>query len=200
MASACTPKLAIGPEQTFTVDVPRPETDDPTEVTLEIEVTTGTIALAGGAEGLIQGAITYNAAEYEPQMTTGDGTLLIRQTAPRTVFVSVQNDVINRWDLQLSDAPMNLAIGLETGDHTVEFADSLPANLNVNVNASVGNLEIIIAPGLAAQVSLGEKSKPDVKTYGDWTQTGGVYATGSSPAALTILVNMTLGGLTLDSQ
>jgi hypothetical protein len=200
MASACTPKVATGPEQTFTVDVPRPETSDPTEVTLEIEVPQGTLALAGGAEGLIQGVITYNAAEYKPQVTTGDGTLLISQTAPRTVVVSVQNDVINRWDLRLSDAPMNLAIGLETGDHTVEFAESLPANLNVNVNASVGNLELIIAPGLAAQIILGEKSKPDVKTHGDWTQTGDMYETSSGSATLTITVNMTLGGLTLDSQ
>jgi len=200
MVSACTPKVATGPEQTFTVDVPRPETDDPTEVTLEIKVPKGTITLTGGAEGLVQGDITYNAAEYKPQMTTGDGTLLISQTAPHTVFVSVQNDVINRWDLRLGDAPLTLGIRLETGDHTVEFADSLPAGLNVNVNAGVGIVYLIVAPGLTAQVTLGEKKLLDVTTRGDWTQTGDVYATGSGPAALTITVNISGGDLTLDSQ
>jgi hypothetical protein len=200
MASACTPKLAIGPEQTFTVDVPRPETDDPTEVTLEIEVPAGTIALAGGGEGLIQGAITYNAAEYEPQMTTGDGTLLISQTAPRTVVVTVQNDVINQWDLRLGAAPLDLDIRLGTGDHTVEFAESLPVDLNVNLTASVGKVYLIIDPDLVAQVTLGERKLLDVTTRGDWTQTGDVYATGSGPAALTITVNISGGDLTLDSQ
>jgi len=201
IVSACTPKVAIGPEQTFTVDVPRPETSDPTEVTLEIAVPKAALALAGGAEGLMQGVITYNAAEYAPQMTTGDGSFLISQTAPRTVVVSVQNDVINRWDLRLGDAPMNLEIRLENGEYSVEFAQSLPDNLNATVNAGVGKVNLIIDPELATQVIIGEHTDLlEVTTRGDWTQTGAVYETGAGSAVRTITVNMRGGELNLDNK
>ena len=135
-------------------------------------------------------------------MTNGGGALLIRQTAPRPklVFVSVQNNLINQWDLRLGDAPMNFEIRLDSGDHTVEFADSLPTRLDVNVNAGMGNLGLISAPGLAAQVILGEKSNPEVKSYGDWTQNGSIYETGSGSAALTITVNIRGGELNLDNK
>ena len=114
MVSACKPKIVIGPKQTFAVDVPRPETGNAMNVKLEMAVPQGALALAGGTEGLIQGAIIYNAAEYKPQMTNGDGTLLIRQAepGPKSVVISVQNNLINQWDLSLGDAPMNFEIRL----------------------------------------------------------------------------------------
>ena len=89
--SACKPKVVIGPEQLFRVDVPYTETDNAMNVTLDMAVHQGTLALAGGGEGLIQGAITYNAAGYEPQLTNGDGSLLISQTepGPKSVVISV---------------------------------------------------------------------------------------------------------------
>ena len=118
IVSACKTKLLIGPEQTFTVDMPRTETGDAMNVSLEMAVSQGTLALAGGAEGLIDGGITYNAEEYKPQMTNGDGWLLISQTepGPKSVVVSVQNNLINQWDLSLGDAPMNFEIRLENGE------------------------------------------------------------------------------------
>jgi hypothetical protein len=104
IVSACKPRLATGPEQTFMVDVPRPETSNAMNVTLEMAVPQGALVLRGGTDGLIQGGITYNAAEYEPQMTNGEGELLIRQSAPgpKTVAVTTQNNLVNQWDLHLS--------------------------------------------------------------------------------------------------
>jgi hypothetical protein len=126
---------------------------------------------------LIQGGITYNAAEYEPQMTNGDWSLLISQTepGPKSVVVSVQNDVINQWDLILGDAPMNFEIRLENGEYTVEFAHSLPPDVNVTVNAGVGKVNLILDPGLATQVIIGEHTDLlEVTARGDWTQTGDI--------------------------
>lgn len=80
--SARKARIATGPEQTFAIDVPSPESSTATNVTLKMVAPQGTLSLAGGAEGLIQGVVTYNAADYEPQMTNGDDALLIRQTEP----------------------------------------------------------------------------------------------------------------------
>ena len=203
MVSACKPKIVIGPEQTFTVDVPLPETGNATNVTLELVVPQGALALAGGAEGLMQGAITYNAAEYKPQMTNGDDTILIRQAepGPKSVVISVQNNLINHWDLRLGDAPMNFEIRLENGEYTVEFGQSLPDNFNATVNAGVGKVNLIIDPELAAQVIIGEHTDLlEISTRGDWTQNGDVYQTGSGSPALTITVNMRGGELNLDNK
>ena len=203
MVSACKPKIVIGPEQTFAVDVPSSETGNATNVTLEMVVPQGVLALAGGAEGLIQGAITYNAAEYEPQMTNGDGALLIRQAepGPKSVVVNVQNNLINRWDLRFGDAPMNFEIRLVNGEYTIEFAQSLPADFNATVNAGVGKVNLIFDPSFATQVIIGEHTDLlEITTRGDWSQTGDVYETGAGSPALTITVNMRGGELNLDNK
>jgi hypothetical protein len=201
--TACKPKLVIGPEQTFSFDVPRSENNSAMNVTLDVAVPQGALTLAGGAANLIQGGITYNAAEYEPQMTNGDGALLIRQSAPgpKSVVVMTQNNLVNNWDLQLGDAPMNFEIHLESGDYNIQFNKSLPANLDVTVNAAVGVVYLTIEPGLAAQVTIGETtSLLKVTTRGEWTQNGEVYQTGMGSPTLTITVNMPGADLTLDSK
>jgi hypothetical protein len=185
------------------VDVPRPENNSAMDVTLQMTVPQGAFVLAGGTEGLIQGTITYNAADYEPQMTNGDGALLIRQAepGPKSVVVSVQKNLINQWDLHFGDAPMNFEIRLENGEYTIDFAQSLPANFNATVNAGVGKVNLIINPSLATQVIIGEHTDLlEITTRGDWTQTGDVYQTGSGSPALTITVNMRGGELTLDNK
>jgi len=203
IVSACKPKFIIGPEQTFAIDVPSPESSNVTNVALEMAVPQGSLTLAGGGEGLIQGDITYNATEYEPQMTNSDSALLIRQTepGPKSVVVSVQKNLINRWDLSLGDAPMNFEIRFENGEYTVEFAKSLPADFNATVNASVGKVNLILDPNLVAQIKIGEHTDLlEITTRGDWTQTGDVYQTGTGSAALTITVNMRGGELNLDNK
>jgi hypothetical protein len=185
------------------VDVPRPETGNAMNVTLEMAVPQGALALAGGAEGLVQGAITYNAAEYEPQMTNGDDTILIRQAepGPKSVVISVQNNLINQWDLRFGDGPINFEIRLENGEYTIEFAQSLSADFKATVNAGVGKVNLIVDPELATHVIIGEHTDLlEISTRGDWTQTGDVYETAAGSATLTITVNMRGGELNLDNK
>jgi hypothetical protein len=83
-------------------------------------------------------------------------------------------------DLRLGDAPMNFEIRLVNGEYTVAFAQSLPADFNVTVNAGVGKVNLVIDPKLAAQVIIGEHTDLlEITTRGDWTQTGEVYQTGA---------------------
>jgi uncharacterized protein DUF2154 len=203
MVTACKPKFVIGPEQTFEVEVPRSETGSTATLTLDLAVPQGKLALAGGTEGFIQGAITYNAAEYKPQMMNSDGALLISQTepGPKSVVVSVQNNLINQWDLQVGDLPMNFEIRLSNGEYTVDFAQSLPADFKATIDAGVGKVNLILDPNMVTQVIIGEHTDLlKVTTRGDWTQTGDVYQTGANSAALTITVNMRGGELHLDNK
>jgi hypothetical protein len=201
LISACQSTVTAGSDHTFLVDVPSPEGNIPTEITLQLAAGAGTLALDGGAASLMQGDITYNAAEYEPDMTNGDSALLISQKGPRGLFLKGNPDLINNWDLQLGEAPMNLIISLDTGNYTVEFAESLPANLNVELKADVGNVDLVFAPGLSAQVILGEGGNPKVKAQGDWTKSGNGYLLGAGSPKITItVVEMTIGNLTLNSR
>ena len=136
-----------------------------------------------------------------PQMI--DPAVFIRQAepGPKSVVINVQNNLINQWDLHFGDAPMNFEIRLQNGEYTVEFARSLPDNFNATVNAGVGKVDLIMDPGLAAQVMIGEHTDLlEISTRGDWTQTGDVYETGSGSTTLTITVNMRGGELNLDNK
>jgi hypothetical protein len=113
----------------------------------------------------------------------------------------VQNNLINQWDLRMGGTPMNFEIHLENGEYTIAFAESLPADFNATVNAGVGNVDLMIDPSLGATIIIGEKTNLlDVKTRGDWMQTGDMYETGAGSTALTITVNMRGGTLTLDNK
>jgi hypothetical protein len=193
--------VTTGLEQTLRLDVPVPEVNIPIEITLELAAGAGTLALDGGATSLMQGDITYNAAEYEPEMTNRDGALLISQKGPRGLFLKGNPDLINNWHLQLGEAPMNLLISLDTGNYIVEFAESLPADLNVELKADVGNVDLVFAHGMTAQVMLGESGNLKVKAQGDWTKSGHGYMLGGGNPEITItVVEMTIGNLTLDSK
>ena len=203
IVTACKPKFVIGTEQTFAIDVPRSETGNAVNVTLDMAVPQGALALAGEAEGLIEGKITYNAMEYEPVMTNNDGALLIRQAepGPKSVVVSVQKNLVNQWDLSLGGAPMNLEIKFVNGEYTIEFAESIPIDFNATVNAGVGKVKLILDPDLVAKIKIGEHTDLlEITTRGDWIQSGDAYQAGAGSAALTIIVNMRGGELNLDNK
>jgi hypothetical protein len=201
--SACKPRLVTGPQQTFTVDVPLVDSSRTMSVILEMEVPQGGLALAGETESLIQGAIIYNAANYEPHLTNVDGALLIRQAepGPKSVVVSVQKNLINQWDLSVGDAPMNFEIHLENGEYTIELDRSMPTEFNATINAGVGKVNLMIDPELAVQIIIGEHTNLlEVTTRGDWTKTSDEYETGNGSPSLTITVNMRGGELNLDNK
>jgi uncharacterized protein (DUF2141 family) len=201
LISACQPTVTTGSEQIFPLDVPSSEANIPTEITLQLAAGAGALALHGGAASLMQGDITYNATEYEPEITNGEGAVLVSQKGPRGLFLKGNPDLINSWDLKLGEEPMSLMISLDTGNYTVEFAESLPANLNVELKADVGNVDLVFARGLTAQVILGEGGNLKVKAQGDWTKSGNAYMLGAGTTGITItVVEMTIGNLTLNSK
>jgi hypothetical protein len=105
----------------ITVAVPKPAqsgaeasgengTPVPLEIQLKLSFGTGDLRLSPGAEdALVQGTATYNVADFKPQVTTDGGLIEIRQGEYRFQSTNLAN-IVNEWDLQLGEAPMELTV------------------------------------------------------------------------------------------
>ncbi len=103
------PRVQTGPEQTLTLAETAPDDAEVVDVTLEMGA--GMLTLDDGASGLLEGEIRYNVAEWEPTVTNTGDTLRISQSDPDDNNVGLPgDDVVNHWDLQLGETPMNLAV------------------------------------------------------------------------------------------
>jgi hypothetical protein len=128
------PRLETGPTETLTVNESRPEGDDVFDLTLKMGA--GRLTLAGGAEGLIEGEIQYNIAEWKPNITREDDSLTIEQGQSEDNIGIPRNDVINKWDLKLGDAPLNLTVNAGAYEGTLDLSGVPLRNLKIEDGAS----------------------------------------------------------------
>ena len=95
--------------QTVNIAEPMPSDSDLTE--LNFRMTGGKFSLVPGAEGLVNGSITYNVEQWEPEFTRRDNFYQIRQVDPLSITGIPSGDIKNNWDLALSTViPMSLTI------------------------------------------------------------------------------------------
>jgi hypothetical protein len=127
------PSITPGPTDTLEVNEPLPE--DGSVAAVEINMGAGELRLAPGAEGLMEGVITYNVGDWKPTLTYQDDRLVIEQGDAGSVGF-LAGKLINRWDLKLGDVPMDLTI--HAGAYQGELAlGGLPLrSLTINDGAS----------------------------------------------------------------
>jgi hypothetical protein len=101
-------KLKTGPTQTAELLVPMPAESSSAELTLEFAA--GDINLSPGANGsLASGVATFNVADFAPRLEAAGASSTLRTGALEIEGIpQYSEDLINDWDLQLSDAPMSL--------------------------------------------------------------------------------------------
>lgn len=131
------PKLTTGPTETFTVNEPLPDTKSVTDVTLEMGA--GELDLAGGAEGLLEGDIKYNVADWKPSLTStlaGSTSSLLLKQDDTHINGFPDKDVINKWSLKLGDAPMNLTLHAGAYQGDIDLSGVPLRNLTINDGAS----------------------------------------------------------------
>ncbi len=134
------PRLKTGPTETFTINEPPPEGDEVVDVTIRMGA--GTLDLSGGAEGLMEGEIKYNVAEWKPTITNADGKLTIEQGPSKdNIGLPEGGDVVNDWSLKLGGAPMNLTLNAGAYDGTVDLSGLRLRRLEINDGAS--NAEVV---------------------------------------------------------
>lgn len=189
-----------GPElistETFTVNEALPGNVTITEAAITLAPSNGSIALAGQADGLANGEIQYNVADWKPTVVVDGNTLRIEQPIPENNISSTPRDAINAWDLKLDDSLMNIAVSLTTGNYTLSFADTLPDGTTLNVSAGVGNLRLEFPAGVTANIEV-QRGPANIVTEGAWTKNGKSYTSGNSGSLWTVNINIGVGNLTL---
>lgn len=121
----------------ITIDSPLTDVETSTTETKEIHVpllddadTTADVELGfgageftlepGAANALIDGMATYNVLDFEPEIDTfGNNVRVSQRDLDIDGIPNFDEDVINKWELQLGDAPMNLTI--QAGAYKGEF-------------------------------------------------------------------------------
>jgi hypothetical protein len=187
-----------GPTETFSIDEPL-STDSTTNARLSMAPSSAVLALAGGAQSMVEGEIRYNVAEWKPTLSASDGMLRISQDLPDDEVHTVSREAVNEWDLKLGDGFVNVTVECPAGDFTLDFADTLPDGVTINIEMGAGNLRVIVPDGITASIDV-TRGPSDVTTEGAWTQNGSSYLHDGLGSAWTIHVTMGVGKLTLTSQ
>ena len=134
------PRLKTGPTETLTVNEPLPQGNEVVDVTISMGA--GKFKLAGGAEGLAQGEIQYNIAEWKPTVTSQAGKLTIEQGRIKDNIGIPEEGakVVNDWDLKLGDVPMNLVLNAGAYDGTLDLSGLRLRNLEINDGAGTSHV------------------------------------------------------------
>lgn len=113
VTSACGPAAYLarwqpGPVETLIINEALPVGD--TITAMRVKLGAGQLKLASGATGLVEGQIQYNLADWKPTLTRQEGQLNLNQNLPESLGGLPKEEIINRWDLKLGPAPLNLSL------------------------------------------------------------------------------------------
>jgi len=199
-------KMPIGgpeliPTETFLIDEEAPIGDSISDAEFTIAPSNASLILAGDVDGLVNGEIQYNVANWKPSMVIDENTLHISQIIPDNNIASVPKGALNEWDLHLSPMLKNITISLSSGNYTLTFAETLPDGTVVNVHDGVGNLRLEFPTNVTINVEV-QRGPAIIDTEGDWSNTGNTYLSTSSSADQfwNVKVDIGVGNLTLVSH
>jgi hypothetical protein len=160
---------SVGALETYEIEVPEPESGEETKVTLEFGF--GELKLNPGSDGmLISGIATYNVAEFEPEIRVSDTRVKITQQVEEVNLIPIiGDDIMNIWDLELGNFPIELEI----------VAGGYQGDLELG---GIPISELHIAEGAAStSLSFSQENPTKMDTLR--------YDTGASKATLTGLAN-----------
>jgi len=121
--------------QETVISEPLPDNTD--EIELAFQMTGGQFSLYPGAQGLVNGTITYNVDQWEPEFTRSKNTFKIKQVNPMRITGIPSDDVINTWDLALTYArPLDLTIEGGASKNEFDLSGLQIKNLTIKQGAS----------------------------------------------------------------
>ncbi|MHB0987109.1 MAG: toast rack family protein [Bellilinea sp.] len=126
--------------ETQVLDINEPVPADLAGARVEIDMGAGRLNIAGGAQGLVEGAITYNVFGWTPEVTRDDGSVRIQQG--RLEDIKIPNtDVVNDWDLLLGAFPTDLEISAGAYEGLIDLSGVALTNLKITDGASKATVE-----------------------------------------------------------
>ena len=165
--------VEVGELQTETRSV---DLEDADSVDVELDMNSGEMNVAGGADALLNAEFKYNIAEWKPEIeysvTGGEGKLTVRQPTLESTFGPVGPvgpDVRNEWDLRLNDdVPIDLDIIVSSGRSDLNMGSSMLKTFDIesssgSVDAALSgsqsllkNIEMDVSSGAASLDLSGE--------------------------------------------
>jgi hypothetical protein len=111
---------------------------DADSVDVELDMSSGEMNIAGGADELLNADFRYNVAAWKPEIKYnvrgGQGKLIVRQPGVRGGIIG--GNVRNEWDLRLNDdVAMNLNIDLSSGDCYLNLGSSSLKTLDIDTSS-----------------------------------------------------------------
>jgi hypothetical protein len=210
--------VRTGPTVSKEISVNAPEEGT---ATLEINMGAGELSIqTGETSKLVEGVIEYNVDEIEPYVEEVGNRVTLEQgdLEGKRIPIGDWDNVVNRWDLTLGTAPMELTVnagaaeavlsGLAdlnasrmsfnggAGDFTLDYAGSLDSDMRVEINVGASDLTIVVPEGTAAEVSF-RGALTDIDALGDWERAGGGYRLAGSGPVLRFDIRMGVGHLEL---
>ena len=126
-------QITPGPLETLTIAEPLPDAEV-AQVTLNVGA--GNLTLAGGADGLVSGQVEYNVAEWKPEIKRDGAAVTIEQGSVKDQLNIPSGDLVNKWDLQLGDAPLELTVNAGAYEGEADLSGLSLRRLEFNDGAS----------------------------------------------------------------
>jgi hypothetical protein len=113
-------QVKTGPLETEEIRIPLPEGAS-TSTNIQLTFGAGELELAPGAsDSLLEGQITYNVADFKPEILTSGNRVRIEQGGLNIQGVpSFRDNLRNEWDFRLAETPMSIRI--EAGAYKGRF-------------------------------------------------------------------------------
>jgi len=127
------PTTETGELETISINEAFPSGSDYARLTLQMGA--GELFIQPGAQGLVQGEITYNVTEWEPKVIREQNTVRIEQGEMEDVKLP-SDEITNSWDLALGSGPIDLVINAGAYKGILDLGGLSLVNLNINDGAS----------------------------------------------------------------
>jgi hypothetical protein len=164
-------RTKAGPDIEDSIMVADPKSD---ETRLSISFGAGELTLSPGAQNLVDGTAIYNVADLKPEIKKSGDSIEIKQ-GDFNGLLPFEN-MKNKWDLKLGDAPMELTIQAGAYEGNLELGGLALKNLTVRDGAA--NVDLSFLEPNQAEMSILR------------------YETGASEVRLTGLANANFSTLT----
>jgi hypothetical protein len=124
---------SIGNTETLEISVPSASPN--TQASLDIEMGGGVLNIAPGSQQLVSGTVQYNVTDWKPTITTTGNSVTIKQNI-QTVPIQPNHKIVNTWNLQLGQNPMDLTLQAGAYDATLDLSGLSLTNLVIKDGAS----------------------------------------------------------------
>jgi len=139
---ACTlsvnvPEIRTGVTETKTINENGIAGTNPLRVS--IQMGTGSLNIAPGAESSVEGTVDYNVMDWEPKVTNSGNLIEISQSNTNSVGIP-SGQIVNSWDLQLGPEPLELSISTGANEGTFDLSGLSLSRISISDGASKTNV------------------------------------------------------------